>query len=192
VHDTKMKGGLVMLCLPCGKIQRFKMKNLVRVTMSTHVAHLVVGLERVPAPENRTAESLIEPSSTSLSMMMDSLVEPSLKSSNLTSSKSTTACLIMERSMSSLEEYNGEEVESSMSTLSSDVEEEYGNSLRVLMNAFVNFLEEAQQVNQQAIRNNIKHMAQQLIMFHGRQFLYAEQHEALTWRQGNQVSNGTP
>jgi len=70
-------------------------------------------------------------------------------------------------------------------TLSSDGEEEYGNSLRVLMNAFVNFLEQAQSINQHAIRNNIKHMAQQLIMLHDGQFLYADQHEALAWRRGH-------
>jgi len=57
------------------------------------------------------------------------------------------------------EKSDSEESESSNSTLSSDAEEEYRNSLRVLMNAFVNFLKQAQWVNQQAARENIEHMA---------------------------------
>jgi len=34
-------------------------------------------------------------------------------------------------------------------------------------------------------------MAQKLTMIHDGQFLYAEQHEVLAWRQGHQVSDGT-
>jgi len=66
-----------------------------------------------------------------------------MSSSSSTLSKLTTVHLIMGRLLSSLEEYKGGESESSNFTLSSDAEEEYGNSLRV-MSAFVNFLKQAQ------------------------------------------------
>jgi len=114
----KGNGDWVMLCLLHGKIQRFKIKNL----------------ERVPALEYTQTER----------MQMESSVEPSFTSPGLTSSMSThSAYLVIAGSMS---EDTGEDLESSTMTVSSD-KEEYGVALRILMDAFVNYLEQALQQN---------------------------------------------
>jgi len=102
--------------------------------------------------------SMLEESGENLESVEDSSTLSTLTSLSLSSTSSNSWSSSIKRSMqqhmgrslSDLEESKGEEwdssveSESSNSTLSSDAEEEYGNSPRVLTNAFVNFLEQAQ------------------------------------------------
>jgi len=118
--------------------------------------------------EEYVEEGIKESTTSATSTSSSSTSSESSNSSSSNSSSSTSSyswsSLIrrsihfhMGRSLSSLErayweESDSEESDSSNSTLSSVAEEEYGNSLRVLMDAFVNFLEQVQQVNRHAAR----------------------------------------
>ena len=142
--------------------------------------------------EEYVEEDIKESTTSATSTSSSSTSSESSNSSSSNSSCSTSSYSSIRRSvhfhmgrlLSSLErvyweESDSEQSDSSNSTLFSVAEEEYGNSLRVLMDAFVNFLEQVQQVNRQATRDSIKCMAQQLTRIHNGQFLYAEQREAL-------------
>jgi len=154
----KGKDGWVKLCFDHDTKQRFKMKNLEWVPASESTEMKSTKMENSSIKswislstweraywqesDPDSSESLNSLGSNSLSLSSNWLSLNSLSLSTL--SKLTTVCLIVGRSLSSLEEYKSGESESSNSTLSSDVEEEDGNPLRVLTNAFVNFLEQAQ------------------------------------------------
>jgi len=161
----KGKGGWVTLCFEHDTIWRFNLHNLKQVpaleyTERTQMEDLVKPNWNSPTHSAQlfNAGSTSEESGENLELVKDSLTSStltSLSSSLSTSSNSWSSSIKRSihqywgRSLSSLEkayweESDSEESESSNSTLSSDVEEEYGNPLRVLTNAFVNFLEQAQ------------------------------------------------
>jgi len=217
----KGKGDWVMLCFEHDTIRRFKLHNLEQVPAldRTHMDDSVKPNWNSPTHsvhvfnaggstlEEYVEEGIKESTTSATSTSSSSTLSESSNSSSLNSLCSTSlyswSSLIRRsvhfhtgRSLSSLErvyweESDSEQSDSSNSTLSSVAEEEYGNSLRVLMDAFVNFLEQVQQVNRQAARDNIKCMAQQLTRIHDGQFLYAEQCEVLAQWWGHQVSDGT-
>jgi len=162
----KWKGGWVTLCLHGDKIQRFKLHSLERVPPSEYTEMESTQTESTVEPSWSSpthsahlfnVRLMLEESGEGFqsSLTSSTLISSTLTSSSFTSSNSWSSSIKrsiqqhMGRLLSDLEESKGEEwdsveSESSNSTLSSDAEEEYGNSLRVLMNAFVNFLEQAQ------------------------------------------------
>jgi len=79
--------------------------------------------------------------------MSEEYVEEGIKESTTSATSTSSSSTLSELSNSS---------SLNSSCLSSVAEEEYGNSLRVLTDAFVNFLEQAQRVNRLAARDNIK------------------------------------
>ena len=124
----------------------------------THSAHVfnAGGSTSEEYVEEGIKESTTSVTSTSSSSTLSELSNSSSSNSSCSTLLYSWSSLIrrsvhfhMGRLLSSLErvyweELDSEQSDSSNSTLSSVAEEEYGNSLRVLMDAFVNFLEQAQ------------------------------------------------